>query len=469
MIYQLKKEITEILSSDKNNLSITFVGSSKYKDIKEISDIDIVVICKNLTKKYYQTQINNLKNIDEKIYKKEFEKLYINNSFGPLKYNSKGTLVLHIMIYDIKSHKQHVIESPFTCLDWLLYKSSYGPNLKELYPVLNLQIHDFKLARRSFSDYSYEFENKKLSYREYKFTDNKKYIQIKKYKDIDNLEFIEFMNHIIKFSLFNLCKLISNKNKIFSEKEVFEILPNFLKFKALINKLDRSKTNLLSLDIKSIEKEFRIFLDIYNTYLNNLEKKYLSSKVYFIRHSKTVLNDDSFLGIGRDPDIKRPLSKSKETLLKEIRVDKYFTSPLKRSINTARQVTNTYEVLQELVEINYGKAEGLNVNDLSTSYPNIIKSWSKGRDVKFPSGENMEDVKNRIISFLNIVPPEETVMAFTHQVVIRVAICLAVGASLQEAYKINIEHEKPYEFFLYDGVLKINMQRQDIYKLYNHD
>ena len=30
-----------------------------------------------------------------------FENLYINDSFGPLKFNKNGNLVLHVMIYDV--------------------------------------------------------------------------------------------------------------------------------------------------------------------------------------------------------------------------------------------------------------------------------------------------------------------------------------------------------------------------------
>ena len=136
------KEIVKILSKEENNLSITFVGSSNHKNIENISDIDIIVICNKLTKKYYEKQINKLKNLDKKFYKKKFENLYINDSFGPLKFNKNGKLVLHVMIYDVDSHKKHVIESPITCLDWSLYESSYGPNLKifSLFLICKLMI-----------------------------------------------------------------------------------------------------------------------------------------------------------------------------------------------------------------------------------------------------------------------------------------------------------------------------------------
>ena len=36
----------------------------------------------------------------------------------PLKFDDEDTLVFHLMIYDVESHINHVIQSPFTCFDW---------------------------------------------------------------------------------------------------------------------------------------------------------------------------------------------------------------------------------------------------------------------------------------------------------------------------------------------------------------
>ena len=54
-------------------------------------------------------------------------------TFGPLKFNDDKTIVFHIMIYDIEGHRKHVLESPFTCLDWEYYPAIYGKNLSEIY------------------------------------------------------------------------------------------------------------------------------------------------------------------------------------------------------------------------------------------------------------------------------------------------------------------------------------------------
>tara|TARA_B100001250_G_C19778872_1_gene780899 strand:+ start:461 stop:1870 length:1410 start_codon:yes stop_codon:yes gene_type:complete len=469
MITAIKKEIVRLLCSDKNNISITFVGSSKNKKIDEISDIDVVVVCKTLTKKYYEEQIKILRSINKNLYSSKFENIYINNTFGPMKFNKNGNLVIHLMIYDLKTHKKHVIESPFTCLDWSLNKASYGLDLKSIYPIVNIQINDFRNSRRSFSDYDFEFKEKKLSFREYKFRSNSSYSQVKKYKSIEKIDLIEFMSHVVKFSIFNLCKFISNENKLFTNEEVYKILPEFKKFESLKNKLDRTKSDISLLNENEIKKEFKDFLVFFNNYLTKMEKEHEPNVFYFIRHSKTLLNDGSFLGIGRNPDIKRKINKYRKEEILNLNISRYFSSPLKRSENTIKQITNRYTLSKNLLEINYGKVEGMKLNEVNKKFPHIVKSWAKEKDVKFPNGENLNDVKNRLMIFIKKNMKNIPFIAFTHQVLIRVALCEAIGLPLNKSFKINIEHEKPYGFFILNKNIKTTLSRKEIYKIYKHD
>ena len=44
-----------------------------------------------------------LKNITH-IYNQDHQKIIINDTFGPLKFDNKDKLVFHLMIYDVSSH-----------------------------------------------------------------------------------------------------------------------------------------------------------------------------------------------------------------------------------------------------------------------------------------------------------------------------------------------------------------------------
>ena len=52
-----------------------------------------------------------------------------------------------------------------------------------------------------------------------------------------------------------------------------------------------------------------------------------------------------------------------------------------------------------LREIDYGKAEGINIDELAKFYPYIIKKWKKNR-YPFPNGENNKDVNIRVKKFI---------------------------------------------------------------------
>ncbi len=469
MIHKLKKEILQALKKDKNNISITFVGSVNKKKINDISDIDVVVICKKLTKKYYFNQIESVKKLDEKLYKPKFKQLYINDTFGPLKYNTNGNLVIHLMIYDLESHKKHVVESPFTCLDWNLYNSSHGPNLRDIFPVFNLQLLDFKTARRNINDYRFEFKERKLSYRKYQFLSNSDYVQVKKYKKITEIEILEFMFHILKFSIINLYKFVRNKNVIIKSTDVFKNINEFEKFEPLFNKLDRSKSDLSKLDIDKVISEFYDFLNFFDDYLLSLEKEMKKNCFYFVRHSETNLNDGSFLGIGRNPGVASSMNKKNLTSLESIEVSNYFSSPMQRAIDTVEQITTKYTISKLIQEINYGQAEGLNLTELEKAYPKIKKAWDNGKDASFPDGENTSDVLVRVQKFLSKNKNNVPFMAFTHQVVIRVALSNAFGININQSHFLNIKHEYPYKFYFDENLVRSAIPRKDIYSIFHNE
>ena len=52
-----------------------------------------------------------------------------------------------------------------------------------------------------------------------------------------------------------------------------------------------------------------------------------------------------------------------------------------------------------MLEINYGKIEGLTKNKLYTKFPKLIENWKNGKDPKFPSGESQGEVARRLNIF----------------------------------------------------------------------
>ena len=119
-IKKLFENIFNIINSDENTISVSLVGSfSNNFDFNKSGDIDIVVICNKLKKNYFdhiKSEINKFKS--KLLFFSNKNHLKFNTTFGPIKFDNTRTLIIHLMVYDYIGHKNHVIESPFTCFDW---------------------------------------------------------------------------------------------------------------------------------------------------------------------------------------------------------------------------------------------------------------------------------------------------------------------------------------------------------------
>ena len=122
--YQRSKKIFDNklnkINNNNNTVSVSLVGSFSQKfDFDQSGDIDIVVICEELKKNYFYDIQKEIINYKKKLlYFSDKKNLKLNLTFGPIKFDNKNTLVIHLMIYDVRSHMEHVIKSPFTCFDW---------------------------------------------------------------------------------------------------------------------------------------------------------------------------------------------------------------------------------------------------------------------------------------------------------------------------------------------------------------
>ena len=183
---------------------------------------------------------STLKRLKKKYFGNKYE-LIINTTFGPIKFYKKNTIVFHLMIYDLKSHIDHTINSPFTCYDWERSKIYVSKSLKELSPVYNLQLRDFSEARRNTEEYLKDLSKNRISYREYKFK-KRKIELVKKYFEIDKLNQRDFIYHIIKFILINYIKYQEQKNLKISKKRLQQKFLEIVK-----NEFDLSEFNKLIL------------------------------------------------------------------------------------------------------------------------------------------------------------------------------------------------------------------------------
>ncbi len=449
-------------------VSVTIVGSfSQFYNIDKIGDLDVVIICKKISVELINSVKKKIKEVNAKhlITKK---KLKINDTFGPVKYDAKTYFTIHAMIYDIKGHIEHAIKSPFTCYDWQRSNWHKGKKLEKIFPVKNIYFRDFFEARRGTNDYLTDLKKNNISIRKYQIKN--KFIYLKKinYK-IDEKNKGEFVFHIISNLINNYNKFYINKNVKISAKDFKKL---FLKItnnnKALFNKFElikKEKNNFTPDYPKESYHLAKTFLKYFHLFLKKELKKY--KQIVFLRHAKTSLNDNTFLGQGRDPDI---LKKSIKFNIKE-KYDLIYSSPLKRSISTAKLFGKKKLIINNLLkEINYGKAEGLTLKEYRKKFPKKLKSWHSGIDTKFPDGENTKDVLKRVLTFIkseiiNKYPKNSKIIVVTHNVFLRCLIGHFLKIDLKNFFKININHMEKINFIMKGNVVYPNFKRQELAKL----
>jgi probable phosphoglycerate mutase len=458
---QIKTVIVNKLAPLEGLISITFVGSFESStDISLISDIDIIVIVDELSKtKFSEIEVaaGSIKGVDIGL---DDHSIKLNMTFGPLKFNNEKTVVFHIMVYDKQGHRKHVLESPFTCLDWEFFPAIYGRNLSEIYPASGVQLEDLVGSRRGLDAYLDDLTKKVISYREYDFS-TEPYSEKKHTFQIDDRHQKEYAYHVLKFLQLNLIKIlfqVNHRYTIFELTEIFcSLNPSFKNHSKFLVELhnwkyenDREPDNIFI--------RLEDFINELTTWMNNLAL----TKLSFFRHGKTELNDGSFLGIGRNPSIIKPIEIDCDD-----NFDSVYTGTLNRTIETG-ELLKTEEFCQDelLNEIDYGSAEGLTLKELSDKFPELIQSWQKNEDPKFPDGESQLDVSNRLQSFLNKGYSKNRTAIVTHNVVLRALLGKVYNQPVYNWYKMNPSHLNEHIFHVFNNVLipKFTKEQQKKYK-----
>ena len=470
---KIKKAIYDKVFKIDEVISITIVGSFIDKnDLSGISDIDTIIICNILNKKIFNKCIKACKELDLNKYGLEDYKLKINSKFGPLKFDKPKVAILHLMIYDIAGHREHVINSPFTCYDWERSQDFVGLHLKEIFPVGQIQLRDFKEARRNIKDYLSDLKNNSITYHEYDFS-IESIKQVKKHMKLDDRHKGEFAYHIVRNLINNYYKLCSNHNRLISGSEINKIIKSM--FNKEYGKYHSKKFTIISKNKEKRKIDFPIdtidwiekFIKEFKTIIFNNWKS--ASKINFIRHFKTPLNDGRYLGQSSNPEI--DLNNIRKNKMQN--ADIVYSSPLLRCIQSANIIHKNTNVIQDnrLLEFDYGDADGLQYKDFANLYPNIISDWEYDKDPHFPNGENTNDVLKRLLSFMhdlskNLDKKSNTsISIFTHNGILRCLIGNYLKIEKKDWYKIFIPHGIVIEFLYHNGMFFPNISRQLLSKI----
>ena len=120
--------------------------------------------------------------------------------------------------------------------------------------------------------------------------------------------------------------------------------------------------------------------------------------------------------------------------LKNSRLEAVYSSPLQRAVCTAERIVKPHslDVRTEpaLIDLDYGEWQGMPVAEVRKIYKNLYIKWKKSPEkVKFPGGEDLEDVKNRTVAAVKKIVKNHkgSLVLVSHRVVNKVLICSLLG------------------------------------------
>lgn len=172
--------------------------------------------------------------------------------------------------------------------------------------------------------------------------------------------------------------------------------------------------------------------------------------IYLIRHGETRANREGMF-VGR---MESPLTKEASGRLKylsqrfeSISLDRVFSSPRRRALDTARAISKEVEVVQGLAETDFGIFEGRTYLEISTLFPEEArKMGTEGENYAFPEGEKVEEFYRRVFkTFERLIEEsekrgEERIALVSHAGVIRTILSYSLLGTHKLHWNFKIEH-----------------------------
>lgn len=173
-------------------------------------------------------------------------------------------------------------------------------------------------------------------------------------------------------------------------------------------------------------------------------------KVYLVRHCQTEGN----LARVFQGSIDTPISEEGKTQLdllsirfRNISYDKIYSSPLGRAMTTAEAVNrfhkNTIIPVSDFREINAGKMEGMQWDEIPKQFPEEAKKWNEQTDKFTPEdGEKMTAVYSRMSKAFEKVLSDakdgETIVIVSHGAALRTLNCYLTFHDVEKLTEMDI-------------------------------
>ncbi len=175
-------------------------------------------------------------------------------------------------------------------------------------------------------------------------------------------------------------------------------------------------------------------------------------RLILVRHSETFGNvEKRFNGITesalteKGKLMQKQVLEHLENINKIFPINKIFSSPSKRALHAAEKFSNTtgidLEVVNELIEYNFGIFDGLSFKEARDVNSNLLDKWlDNSIEMALPNGESFKDKTIRVSNWVKSILSKnyETVIVFTHGATFRSILMELLELPLEQAWHFNV-------------------------------
>lgn len=172
----------------------------------------------------------------------------------------------------------------------------------------------------------------------------------------------------------------------------------------------------------------------------------METKIILVRHAECEGNVQNRLSCITNFELTYNGKKQTKIVaerLKEQKIDKVYSSPLNRALQTAQEISKyAYEkrviVENNLIEINYGKCDGMQWNEIDSKYPNVKKMWKEIKNYPngMPEQEEYINVQKRMVKTINEIIDKnigKKICIVSHGIAIQAFLCYFYHKEITEA------------------------------------
>ena len=174
------------------------------------------------------------------------------------------------------------------------------------------------------------------------------------------------------------------------------------------------------------------------------------AKLLLVRHGETEMNSaQRYWGktdVGLGPVGLHQAEQLRDRLASE-KIDYVYSSQMKRALLTAQTIASIHGVevtgCPELREIDFGKIEGLNFEEVHTQFPEIARLWTqRSPQLTYPEGESLVELDARISQFRTRLAKHtenDVVLIVAHSGVLRTLICQILDLEMRNRWNIRLD------------------------------